>query len=367
MPKTGTKSMISSSVEITNPKFKNIINSLSCVLDYKITSIKDISGGRNSRVYDVCYGTSGKCIVKIYPQNADTEQSRLSNEYSALQFMRKAGIKCVPEPVAKNNEFNYLAYQYIEGVRIDSSTVSIDEINQCVQFLLDLKDLSRISMTNRDSLPLAAEACFSIQSIVDSISLRLLKLQNLTPVNSLHIELHTWLNNSFTNTFEKVLDWCLLELDKLNLNNNSNLDPKYQTLSPSDFGFHNALRTNQGKLIFLDFEYFGWDDPSKMISDFLLHPAMSLTKASKDEFWRNMIGGFKSHPNLESLTKIVYPLWGLKWCSIILNEFHPEIMEIRKFAMGELVDTDFVQTQQLDKAKRLLKKIDVNFREFPYE
>ena len=38
---------------------------------------------------------------------------------------------------------------------------------------------------------------------------------------------------------------------------------QYRTLSPSDFGFHNALRTPAGTMVFLDFEYFGWDDPAK--------------------------------------------------------------------------------------------------------
>ena len=38
-------------------------------------------------------------------------------------------------------------------------------------------------------------------------------------------------------------------------------------ISPSDFGFHNALRTNTGP-VFFDFEFSGWDDPAKTIIDF---------------------------------------------------------------------------------------------------
>ena len=52
------------------------------------------------------------------------------------------------------------------------------------------------------------------------------------------------------------------------------LPVEQRTLSPSDFGFHNALRRPDGRVVFLDLEYFGWDDPAKMISDFLLHPAL---------------------------------------------------------------------------------------------
>ena len=43
-------------------------------------------------------------------------------------------------------------------------------------------------------------------------------------------------------------------------------------VSPSDFGFHNALRTPDGRLAFIDFEYAGWDDPAKTVSDFFCQP-----------------------------------------------------------------------------------------------
>src|SRR6266480_4587472 len=55
-------------------------------------------------------------------------------------------------------------------------------------------------------------------------------------------------------------------------------------LSPSDFGFHNAIRRPDGTLAFVDFEYFGWDDPAKTIVDFLLHPGMSVADTLKRRF-----------------------------------------------------------------------------------
>ena len=47
---------------------------------------------------------------------------------------------------------------------------------------------------------------------------------------------------------------------------------RLRVLSPSDFGFHNALRRPDGTIVFVDFEYFGWDDPAKMMADAMLHP-----------------------------------------------------------------------------------------------
>ena len=53
--------------------------------------------------------------------------------------------------------------------------------------------------------------------------------------------------------------------------------PPRRSLSPSDFGFHNALLEADGRLTFVDFEYFGWDDPVKIVADVMLHPGMGLS------------------------------------------------------------------------------------------
>src|SRR6185503_11886129 len=46
---------------------------------------------------------------------------------------------------------------------------------------------------------------------------------------------------------------------------NLNLQPR---LSPSDFGYHNAVLADDETVRFFDFEYAGWDDPAKLVCDF---------------------------------------------------------------------------------------------------
>ena len=62
------------------------------------------------------------------------------------------------------------------------------------------------------------------------------------------------------------------------------LDPAERCLSPSDFGFHNAILANDGRLRFIDFEYAGWDDPSKLICDFFCQPAVPAPPQAFDRF-----------------------------------------------------------------------------------
>ena len=87
-----------------------------------------------------------------------------------------------------------------------------------------------------------------------------------------------------------------------------------RTLSPSDFGFHNALKRPDGRLAFLDLEYFGWDDPAKTIADFLLHPGMELSLPLRTHFLHRAIESFPTVPGLLLRVRVVYLLFALK-CS----------------------------------------------------
>jgi thiamine kinase-like enzyme len=139
-----------------------------------------------------------------------------------------------------------------------------------------------------------------------------------------------------------------------------------RTLSPSDFGFHNSIKRPGGQVVFLDFEYFGWDDPAKMISDFLLHPAMELNESLKRRFVAGILSGFEGYRDLQERLSVAYPLFGLKWCLIILNEFVPQKLLRRGFAGDGHLDGSQLQAQQLAKAQAMLENITNNYRRFPY-
>ena len=140
-----------------------------------------------------------------------------------------------------------------------------------------------------------------------------------------------------------------------------------RTLSPSDFGFHNALREESGQVKFLDFEYFGWDDPAKMIVDFTFHPAMDLSFELKQSFYQQMLLVFKKDTSLRSRVACYYPFLGLLWCLIFLNEFIKDDLKRRQFAMVDIKDTATIQQRQLKKAEDLLLRVRNSYAKFPYE
>ena len=91
------------------------------------------------------------------------------------------------------------------------------------------------------------------------------------------------LNDFLIYTFEPLLSkvWENTEKNWPSNNLEKELPKSMQIFSPSDFGFHNAILKESGDLVFLDFEYFGRDDPVKLMADFIWHPGMKLSHLQK--------------------------------------------------------------------------------------
>ena len=79
-----------------------------------------------------------------------------------------------------------------------------------------------------------------------------------------------------------------------------------------------------------------------------------------------MLDIFKENPCLSDRVKLVYPLFGMKWCTIFLNEFVPNDFSRRAFAAAGPLDRSRVRTEQLLKAVDLCRKIKEIYKDFPY-
>jgi len=303
---------------------------------HPITFMEWIGGGGNSRIYKL----EGPYAGKAYFQ-----QRRLEVEFAALEFVWRHGVRCVPEPLAADPRAKIAVYEFIEGRKPEPTEQGVDA---AVEFLATLKRLA--AEPDAASLPPAAEACFTTQAIVENIQVRLSRVAGVPA-----------LQRFLQENFQPLLDRVATKLPS-----GAPLPVDQRTLSPSDFGFHNTLRRPNGELVFLDFEYFGWDDPAKMVADFLLHPAMDLTESLKQRFASGIFHRFDANKNLVKRVETVYPLFGLKWCLIMLNEFVPEDLQRRGFASGGNLDRTAAQARQLEKAQRMLERIQREYEAFPY-
>lgn len=307
-----------------------------------------IRAGRNSRVFRVDCESGNSLLAKFYLQPTADGRSRLEQEWSALSFMNESGIKNIPRPIGFDETLQGAVYSFIPGSPV--GVISEQDIFEAIKFLAELKKSSNSPQAVK--LPPAAEACFAPATVVENIRQRLNRLRALPAEDAVYQRMHLFLDGKFCSEFEKCISNA-----KHNFPGESwkeILPQKCRTLSPSDFGFHNALRTENG-LTFVDFEYFGRDDPVKMVSDFLLHPAMNLNMLQMQTFFSAMADIFGNDGHFMLRFRTYLPLFRLKWCMILLNEFINLHIKRREFAEGELMRTG-LRTHQLEKAENFLNK-----------
>jgi hypothetical protein len=338
----------------------NIISAATKLLNNQdILSFEQIGGGRNSQVYRLI-GADYKRVLKVYFHHASDPRDRLRTEYKSLQFLWRNGVHEVPQPQGIDWEAGCALYEYIAGTGIRSEEIVEEDIDTAVDFLVKLMNLR----TQKEAfcLSTASEACFSLHDIVDSIKRRL-ELFNERCDGEPYNHLFRFIDNQVVPLFEEVIGWIRTRSKEPFT---VELKASHRTLSPSDFGFHNALRRDNGQIAFLDFEYFGWDDPAKMIVDMVLHPGMDWSETLKKRFVRGILPHFSNDAGLPERVVSVYPLFGIKWCMILLNEFLPAHLLRRQFAGIGCKEQFTLQMNQLEKAKRMLQTVSETFMCFPY-
>ena len=338
--------------------------SFSKLLGRPVTIVERLGGGRNSRVFKLDCGGPVPYVGKVYFSDGIDRRDRLDAEFRGLQFLWDNCLTCIPRPIAADKKSGCAAYEFIDGHALTAQNITQEDIATAVQFLTALKGIKR--RKGSDSLPIASEACFSAQAIIDNLNHRLDGLSALDEEQPPYPLLKEFLADRLAPAIENIGSWCRARYLESGLAFDSEIAKQQRTLSSSDFGFHNALRRQDGSLVFLDFEYFGWDDPAKMIADFLLHPAMPLTDNLRKSFVSDILGRFQDQPELATRLRILYPLFGLKWCLIFLNEFMPKDLARRSFASPDRLNLSQLQSKQLNKAKRFLDNIQSNYERFPY-
>ncbi|EME70549.1 hypothetical protein H261_07963 [Paramagnetospirillum caucaseum] len=303
-----------------------------------VSGLSRANGGGNNRLYRV-ETAQGTLALKSYPSLAEDSRDRLGTEFTALAFLGSHGVAEVPRALAAEPSDGFALYSWIEGQPVTGSGEG--DIDAALAFAHRLHGLREAE--GAQALPPASEACLSGMELVAQISWR---LERLTEVAPGYPELAAFLER-FSAAQARLVDTAGRNMDLA-----AELPPRHRTLSPSDFGFHNALRRPDGGLTFLDLEYFGWDDPVKLTADFVLHPGMNLTAVQKERFLDGAGRLYGADPAFDLRLRLFLPLYALRWCMIILNEFLPERWVRR--ALAGAGDRRAAEARQLAKAQALL-------------
>ena len=348
---------MTTSLEEIDQQLEGARRMASSVLSEPVDDIQAVGGGRNSRVYRVRLSNSHFRALKVYFHHASDNRNRMHTEFTSLAFLWSNGVRNVPEPLHVNPELGCAVYSWIDGRKFAGADVAAEEIDSAATFLQRLSELH--AAPGNESLGPASEACFSGNAIEENLRCRLEPLLNEGESD----DLRRFLSSKFIPALDRMSNWSRGRLGEAF---RTDLPRDAWTLSPSDFGFHNALKTETGGICFLDFEYFGWDDPAKMMCDFLLHPGMCLPEDLKRRFAQTMVNALPYSAGLRERVDAYYPLFGLKWCLILLNEFLPAQLLRRRFAGMSDAERRIKQADQLDKTERMLQRITEEYECFPY-
>ena len=341
-----------------------LLNAFSGLLKADIVEAVRVFGGGNSQVYRLVDEHATPWCGKVYAAPSPGRRDRLATEWQALCFLRDNGLRCVPQPIACENEHKIAVFQWIEGDQFSGRVITKRETEQALEFL---RELDKVRATPAaGGLPFASEAFFNLDGIYQNLISRGTQLSAVTGHSTEHDLMRTFVNGELSDARERFFDRALQGYKDLGCLPTDLLSEDERILSPSDFGFHNALKSPSG-LVWLDFEYFGWDDPAKTMTDFVLHPAMKIDVDARRSFWVGACGSLSRGGNLAARAKLLYPLHGVKWCLIILNEFLHDGEERRLGASGEKVVARTLRLGQFSKARQLLRTVIEHDESFPYQ
>jgi Phosphotransferase enzyme family len=311
-----------------------------------VRTIEEVRKGGNSRVFKITTATDAYAL-KNYP--ADDRRDRQGAEARALAFFVRAKLGRTPRLVATDHDAHVSLLSWVEGAAL--AHVSDADVAQFAQFQIDL-DRAIDPDAGREIGP-AAEACVSGERILSHIRGR---CGALAAFGAQLPALDTFLQSRFLPALAACEARARRSYGALGLDFAADRPVAAQTLIASDFGAHNALRDADGKLTFLDFEYFGWDDPLTSIGNFVLHPGMQLTQAQCARYRDTLLDHFGTE-DAERLAALL-PLFALRWCAIVLSELLPKRRAHRSRATAPAADWEEMQARQFALANGLLEQLD---------
>jgi len=307
------------------------------------------AAGHNNRIYDVQLPAE-RLALKQYSRRSPEARDRMGSEWAFLKFAEAAGLDCTPRTVAIDFDSGLALYEFVEGTKLDSSDIDVDDVRRVAEFVSALNAPAARALGRR--LPVASETSFSITghlALMDQRLTRLLRAgegggSDFAEQLDRMVALSQRIRGS-------VSEGC----NRLGLDPDVDLPRSEQVISPSDLGFHNILRKKNGEFVFVDFEYAGWDDPAKLVADFFLQPALPVPETYRDMFVEQALPGI-SETGKQRLS-LLTPLFGLRWCFIVFNPYLPNWVERHPAGISGS-GLEALRQTRLAYAKRLTKQIE---------
>lgn len=312
--------------------------------------LQPLSGGANNKVFRV-EADNRRVVLKYYFHHSADQRDRLRTEFGFARFAWERGLRCLPEPLACDADHRLAVYEWVPGRRLRSDEITAKRVAEALDFYCALNRHRR----EPEAAPLQAgsEACFSLAAHLQCVERRLQRLRRISPETEVDRCALDFVETTLTPAWAGVAGEAQRHAAAIGLALDTELPRTDRRLSPSDFGYHNALLAADGYLRFLDFEYAGWDDPAKLVCDFFCQPAVPAPPQYFDGFVETVTAGLSDPALHRERIALLWPVYQIKWAGILLNDFVLAGEERRRFS-GPLTDQFARKHQQLQKAQRAL-------------
>jgi hypothetical protein len=286
-----------------------------------------VAGGANNRAWRV-EAPSGIFLLKQYYHQPPPARDRFASERAFYQYAAARAPKFVPRAVAWDKSRRAALFEFVQGRKLKPTEVTDTRVDEAMDFF---RALNNPAPTAATELPDAAEACFQVAEHLALVEKRIQRL--LAPTaNTAEDELAREARKFVATELQPA--WRAIELQVLARARALDDTAPARCVSPSDFGFHNTLLEKSGRLRFFDFEYAGWDDPAKTIGDFLCQPEIPAGLHRREAVTAAIAALFPQDEALSERAKVLLPVYQIKWCCILLNEFLPADQRRRAFALS---------------------------------
>lgn len=313
-----------------------------------------LTGGANNRAYRCDLRTGGSVLVKEYFQHAGDHRDRFASERAFYRHAAAVAGDRVPTPLGWDTKRRVGVFDFIAGSRPVEATPAL--IAEALDFVRRLNQ-DRSGPAARAIGP-ASEACFSLADHVTIVAARVQRLCGDVQHDGRGTEAAAFAETELRPKWESVLATVRACGGRAAGLLSEPLPPASRCLSPSDFGFHNAIVASDGALRFFDFEYAGWDDPAKLACDFFCQPEVPVPFSA----WRGFVGELARALRLQDERlfaehcELLLPVYRIKWCCILMNEFTRVGRERREYALGR-DEAEARRARQLARATQHLSNL----------
>lgn len=317
-----------------------------------IDEFESLDGGFNNKIFKVSSENGKSYLFKRYFKD---DRNRLNREFSAFKYLRSLGETRLPVPFFKDEDKGYAVYSFETGIVKSGRELVKKDLDRFLSFIFKIQNIKPIE--TKQNFPNAVLSTQSAEQFSNVILEKIKKFEELikTPKTSPDI-----VNFSKGTKVLERINGQIKNLKRMSGDSFSEeIDDSLMRLSPVDFGPHNAIFKDNGDVCFIDFEYFGWDDPSKIVANFVTHEG---SWGLSNENIRYFINKYRSESMLPKdiidRVKIFVPLQALNWIGILLWSFTPQKLESRKFADSNFNENKYIK-YLFSRIKTRLDQLDV--------